>query len=374
VRLGRTPRPLGELQRALEAALATDGLALTVSTSGSTGRPREVALSAAALRSAADASAARLGGHGGWLLALPVEHIAGVQVVIRSIIAGRAPATLPPGVTFTAAAFAAAAAKLAAPRRYTSLVPTQLHRLVTAEPEGTDALRAFDAVLVGGAPCPPRLLERARAAGLRVVMTYGMTETAGGCVYDGVPLDGTRVALDRVGRILLTGPTLASGYVIDDETLARGELADSVPGDRGAAFESRSGVRWVRSSDLGELDATGRVVVLGRADDVIVTGGVKVAPEPVEAIVAAVPGIRDVCVVGLADGSWGEQVVAVVVVEPGVAVPELEDLRARVTKLLGVAHAPRAVVALNALPTRGPGKVDRRATATAAAERLAEPD
>jgi O-succinylbenzoic acid--CoA ligase len=374
VRLGRTPRPLGELQRALEVALATDGLALTVSTSGSTGRPREVALSAAALRSAADALAERLGGHGGWLLALPVEHIAGAQVVIRSIIAGRAPAALPPGVTFTAAAFAAAAAKLAAPRRYTSLVPTQLHRLMTAEPEGTDALRAFDAVLVGGAPCPPRLLERARAAGLRVVTTYGMTETAGGCVYDGVPLDGTRVALDRVGRILLTGPTLASGYVIDDETLARGELADSVPGDRGAAFESRSGVRWVRSSDLGELDATGRVVVLGRADDVIVTGGVKVAPEPVEAIVAAVPGIRDVCVVGLADGSWGEQVVAVVAVEPGAAVPELEDLRARVTKLLGAAHAPRAVVALNALPMRGPGKVDRRATATAAAERLAEPD
>ena len=133
-------------------------------------------------------------------------------------------------------------------------------------------------------------------------------------------------------------------------------------------------MRWVRSSDLGELGATGRVVVLGRADDVIVTGGVKVAPEPVEAIVAAVPGIRDVCVVGLADGSWGEQVVAVVVVEPGVAVPELEDLRARVTKLLGAAHAPRAVVALDALPTRGPGKVDRRATATAAAERLAEPD
>src|SRR5665811_208872 len=118
--------------------------------SGSTGRPREVALSAVALRSAADASAERLGGHGGWLLALPVEHIAGVQVVVRSIIAGRAPATLPPGATFTAAAFAAAAATLAAPRRYTSLVPTQLHRLVPAEPEGTDALRAFDAVLVGG--------------------------------------------------------------------------------------------------------------------------------------------------------------------------------------------------------------------------------
>lgn len=373
MRLGRTPPPLGELQRALEVALGTDGLALTVSTSGSTGRPREVALSAAALRSAADASAERLGGHGGWLLALPVEHIAGAQVVVRSIIAGRAPATLPPGVTFTAAAFAAAAATLAAPRRYTSLVPTQLYRLVTAEPDGTDALRAFDAVLVGGAPCPPRLLEQARAAGVRVVMTYGMTETAGGCVYDGVPLAGTRVALGRVGRILLTGPTLASGYVIDDETLARGELTDSVPGDRGAAFESRSGVRWVRSSDLGELDATGRVVVLGRADDVIVTGGVKVAPEPVEAIVAALPGIRDVCVVGLADGSWGERVVAVVVVEPGVAIPALEDLRARVTERLGAAHAPRAVVALDALPTRGPGKVDRQATATAAAERLGEP-
>ena len=98
------------------------------------------------------------------------------------------------------------------------------------------------------------------------------------------------------------------------------------------------------------------------------------APAPVEAILATVPGIREVCVVGLADGSWGEQVVAVVVAEPGVAIPALEDLRARVTERLGAAHAPRAVVALDALPTRGPGKVDRQATATAAAERLGEPD
>lgn len=350
--------------------MCVDGLALTVATSGSTGRPREVALSTEALRASAATSAQRLGGHGGWLLALPLRHIAGIQVLVRSILAGTSPAVLPRAEPFTAAAFADAAATLRATRCYTSLVPTQLHRLLTGEALGTDALRAFDAVLVGGASCPPSLLERARASGIRVVTTYGMTETAGGCVYDGVPLDGTRVEVDDSGRIRLTGPTLASGYLIDDDALARGELRDAIPGDDGTAFESRAGVRWLRGPDLGSLDRDGRLVVSGRADDVIVTGGVKVAPEPIESILAEVAGIREACVVGIADPLWGERVVAVLVPQPGAAIPGLDDLRRHVTEHLGAAHAPSEVVVLDALPTRGPGKVDRQATATVAAERL----
>ena len=371
VRLGRTPPPLGEIEGALERALSTQGLALTVLTSGSTGRPLEVALSAEALRASAATSAQRLGGPGGWLLALPLRHIAGLQVLVRSILAGTSPAVLPAAEPFTAAAFASAARTLSATRRYTSLVPTQLHRLLESGGAGADALLLFDAVLVGAAPCPPRLLERARAAGIRVVTTYGMTESAGGCVYDGLPLDGTKVEVDASGRICLAGPTLAAGYLIDEDALARGELCDAVPGEGGTFFESRHDVRWLHGPDLGAVATDGLLSVSGRADDVIVSGGVKVAPAPVEAILLGLPGIREACVVGIADTSWGQRVVAVVVVEPGAAVPALDDLRELVTERLGAAQAPRALVVLDALPIRGPGKVDRQAAGIAAAERLA---
>jgi O-succinylbenzoic acid--CoA ligase len=280
---------------------------------------------------------------------------------------------LPTAEPFTAAAFASAALTLSATRCYTSLVPTQLHRLLDSGEAGADALSLFDAVLVGGAPCPPSLLERASAAGIRVVTTYGMTESAGGCVYDGLPLDGTKVEVDASGRICLTGPTLAAGYLIDDDALARGELRDAVPGEGGTFFESRHAVRWLHGPDLGAVATDGRLSVSGRADDVIVTGGVKVAPAPVESILMGLPGIREACVVGIADTSWGQRVVAVVVVEPGAGVPALDNLRELVTNRLGAAQAPRAVVVLDALPTRGPGKVDRQAAARAAAERFAEP-
>ena len=159
---------------------------------------------------------------------------------------------------------AAAAARMpAGDRRYTALVPTQLVRFLDAEP---DALRGFDAVLVGGAATDPALLARARAEGVRVVTTYGMTETAGGCVYDGAPLDGVRVRVTD-GGVELAGPVLASGYRLDPDATA-------------AAFEGG----WFRTRDAGELDAEGRLTVLGRLDDVLISGGVNVAPAAVEAV------------------------------------------------------------------------------------------
>jgi O-succinylbenzoic acid--CoA ligase len=186
-----------------------------VATSGSTGAPRLVALPVAALQASATATATRLGGPARWLLALPAEHVAGVQVIVRALLAGAAPVLQDLRGGFRPDGFAAATAALGPGRRCTSLVPTQLLRLLDAGGAALDALRGYAAVLVGGAALDPGLRARAEAAGVRVVTTYGMTETAGGCVYDGVPLDGVRVRLDApeddvTGRIALGGPTLAA--------------------------------------------------------------------------------------------------------------------------------------------------------------------
>ncbi|HXV91796.1 MAG TPA: o-succinylbenzoate--CoA ligase [Pseudonocardia sp.] len=326
--------------------------AVVIATSGSTGEPKLVALSARALRASAEATAARLGGPARWLLALPAEHVAGVQVVVRSLLAGAPPVAqdLRPG--FRPDAFAAAAGALGAGRRCTSLVPTQLLRLLDAGGAALDALRSFDAVLVGGAALDAGLRARAEAGGARIVATYGMSETAGGCVYDGLPLEGVRVRLDGTpdggaggaGRILLGGPTLAEGYV-------------GRPEETAAAF----GEGWFRTGDLGRL-VDGRLEVLGRADDVIVTGGEKVAPVAVERVLAAQPGVHAACVVGVPDAEWGTAVAAAIVPGPH-APPDHEVLRAAVRAALGRAAVPRLLREVGEIPLRGVGKPDRAAVA-----------
>ncbi len=332
-----------------------DDVVLVVRTSGSTGAPRGVLLSAAALRASADATAERLAGPGRWLLALPVDHIAGLQVLVRSVLAGTGPTVLPPGPfradRFTSAVTAAVGTAPGGPW-YTSLVPTQLVRLLD-DAAGTAALRRFDAVLVGGAATAGSLLDRARDAGVRVVTTYGMTETCGGCVYDGRPLEGVDVRLDATGRVWLAGPVLAVGYRGRPDLDAETFTVDD------------SGRRWLRTGDLGRL-AGGVLTVTGRADDVLVTGGVNVAPGPVEDLLTGLPGIREACVVGVPDAEWGQAVVAVLVVGPE-GPPPLADLRRHVADRLGAAAAPRRVVVVPALPLRGPGKPDRRAAAALAA-------
>ena len=328
------------------------GAALVIETSGSTGGPKRVVLSADALRASARATDQRLGGQGHWLLALPAHHVAGAQVISRGLLAGHRPTTLDCRGGFRAERFAEVAGALlagtAGERRYTSLVPTQLHRVLT-EDSGTDrggralaALRGFDAVLVGGAAAPTALLSEARRAGVRVVTTYGMSETAGGCVYDGTPLDGVQVRLDPAdGRISLAGPMLASGYLGDPELTA-------------ASF--RDG--WFHTSDLGRLTPHGRLRVLGRADDVIITGGEKVHPAAIERVLTAQPGVRAACVVGLTDPEWG-QVVAAAVVCADSAEVDSGGLGSAVRAELGAASVPRLVRELAELPLRGIGKPDR---------------
>jgi o-succinylbenzoate---CoA ligase len=309
------------------------GTAVVVATSGSTGAPKGVELSAAALTASAHATHARLGGPGQWLLTLPAHHIAGVQVIVRSLLAG-----MPP-VVRGAQAFADAVASMDGGRRYTSLVPTQLLRLLD-EPVELAALRTFDAVLLGGAATPAPLLARARSAGVRVRTTYGMSETAGGCVYDGRPLDGVLVRLVD-GVVELAGPMLASGYRRDPDATA-------------AAFVDG----WFRTTDLGVLRA-GVLEVLGRADFMINTGGVKVAPSAVEAVLAAQPGVAEVCVVDLPSDEWGQLVAAAVVPADPLSPPEVAALLAVVRARLGGPSTPKVVRFVAALPLQGPGKIDR---------------
>ncbi|MCZ2838379.1 AMP-binding enzyme [Modestobacter sp. VKM Ac-2985] len=334
------------------------GTDLVVVTSGSTGAGKGVLLSATALRASAAATADRLGGPGSWLLALPTSAIGGLQVLVRSALAGREPVVLSRGE-----ALVAAATRLpAGDRRYISLVPTQLRRYLADEP---DALASFDAVLLGGAAADPGLLDDARAAGVRVRTTYGMSETAGGCVYDGAPLEGVGARVTEQG-IELSGPMLALGYRLDVGATAAAFTADP------------DGVRWFRTRDAGAwqvgacqasaplsgktLAQSGRLVVHGRLDDVVISGGVNVSPQAVEAVLREHPSVADAVVTGLPDPEWGQRVVAAVVAAPG-AVPDLAELRPWVAARLGAAAAPRELSVVDAVPTLHTGKPDRLAVA-----------
>lgn len=337
---GSAPKPILLDER----DLASGRPAVVLPTSGSTGEPKQVMLSAAALRASASATHARLGGPGGWLLALPPWHVAGLQVLLRAAGSDHPVAVTAPG-PFTAEGFVAGARRLAAGRRYVSLVPTQLQRLVR-DGSAVAALREFDAVLLGGAAATPELLRHAGDAGIAVVRTYGMSETCGGCVYDGHPLDGVSVELLDGQRILLSGPVVAQGYAgrPDDPAFAR-------PGS-------------FHANDLGAMK-NGRLTVLGRADEVIVTGGMKVAPARLEHALAELRQVGEVLVLGVPDPEWGE---AVAVLYTG-ELPTENAVRQVLSQLPGY-YRPRRWLPVPNLPLRGPGKPDRR-TAAAWAGRAA---
>jgi len=317
---------------------------LVISTSGTTGVPKGAMHTPQTLRASAAATAEVLGGPGGWLLTLPPHHIAGLQVLLRSLAAGHTPVVMDLASGFDPARLPAAIDALEAPRRYTSLVPLQLRKALD-HPGATSALATLDAILVGGAATGPALAARAREAELPIVTTYGMSETAGGCVYDGRPLPGTRVRLadagaGGVGRIELGGPTVALGY-------------RNRPGHRAFADPG-----WFRTDDLGALDH-GVLRVVGRADEAISTGGLTVVPQVVEAVVETVPGVSACAVFGVPDERLGEQIVAALVC-PGPP-PSLEQVQTAVRLKLDRYAAPRRVMVVDELPLRGPGKVDRAA-------------
>jgi O-succinylbenzoic acid--CoA ligase len=338
------------------------GTAVVVTTSGSTGVPKSVVLSRDALTASALATADRVG-EGAWLLALPASYVAGMQVLVRSIVADREPAIL--SGSFTPQSFTAAASMMASSDRgqriptYTSLVPAQLSRLLDAADEDRTvltALRSFETILVGGQALPPVTLERAETAGARIVRTYGSTETSGGCVYDGVPLRGVNLRVLR-GEVQVSGPVLAEGYLGD------GELTD-------AAFpRSPDGTRWYRTGDAGLLE-DGVLRVRGRIDNVIVSGGVNVSLDRVERIVRTVAGLTDAVVVGVPDERWGEA--SVVVATRGESLRrsesiQLEEARAAVKEAIGAHARPARLVLVDELATLPSGKPDREAIRRAVA-------
>jgi O-succinylbenzoic acid--CoA ligase len=308
---------------------AADPDPLVIETSGSTGSPKRVVLSRAAMRASALATHERLGGPGQWVLNLPPTYVAGLQVLYRCVVAGTSPVVFDGSWVTTLAAVTG--------RSYVSLVPTQLARLLNDTSFDLDvaALADCSTVLVGGGPLDPRIRDRAEERGLRIVQTYGMSETCGGCVYDGLPLAGVEVRIDD-GLVLLRGPVLFDGYE-DDPARTAAVMRDG----------------WFVTADLGHVDPAGRLHVDGRADDVIISGGVKVPASAVAAAVAAHGAVTEVEVVGVPDEEWGERVVAVVAAEDPVS---LESVRELVTPR---SWAPRQLVVLESLPLLPNGKVDR---------------
>jgi len=302
-----------------------------------------------ALRASADATYERLGGQGTWLLAMPAHHIAGIQVLVRSLVAGTTPVAMDLQSGFTPAAFARATAELAsAATAYTALVPTQLVRLLASE-DGREALARYAAVLVGGAATPSGVLAEAKDARIRVVTTYGMSETAGGCVYDGRALDVSRVQLEDDGRIRLGGSTLAQGYLDEPALSAEAFVIDDAAG------------RWFRTDDVGHLDDRGALIVDGRIDDLINTGGLKVAPRQVEEALTRLENVAEAVVVGTPDPEWGQLVSAAIVVTEGSSRPTLDEIRGCLRGILPDHALPRRLATLTELPLRGPGKPDRAA-------------
>ena len=330
------------------------GTAVVVTTSGSTGVPKSVVLSRDALTASALATADRIG-DGAWLLALPASYVAGLQVLVRSLVADREPAIL--SGAFTPQAFAAAALMMVSTDHgeriptYTSLVPAQLSKLLDAAEHDSAvhaALCSFETILVGGQALPAAALERAQGLGARIVRTYGSTETCGGCVYDGVPLRGVRVRIAR-GEVQVAGPVLADGYFADAE-----RTDASFPRDP-------DGTRWYRTGDAGLLE-DGVLRVRGRIDNVIVSGGINVSLDRVERIVRGVPGLDSAVVVGVPHERWGEA--SVIVASRGEALRrseavQLEEARAAVQREIGPHARPSRLVLVDELATLPSGKPDR---------------
>ena len=380
---------------AADAGAAAEPIALVVGTSGSTGTPKRTALTARALAASAAATEQFFGSNSDaasqWLLALPAHYIAGAQVLARSVLAGTAPviarSVIEP-VHFSPEVFLQAVEHMSSARRFISLVPTQLHKLLESADADShlgadihEALGSFTGILLGGAPASADLLAAATALGLNTVTTYGSAETAGGCVYSGSVLPGVQVKLvpeegmpavpdtggkpAQVGRIWISGAHLASGYIGDAARTAE------------HFFTAADGTRWYRTDDYGLLAPDSnkncsepRLQVLGRSDDVLISGGVKISARAVAAVLEEHPAVREACVVGLPDARWGTAIAAAVTLVPSVSVTPAENrpalneelcalLRARCAEKLGAPAAPKQLSILPDFPLTSTGKPDR---------------
>lgn len=387
-------------------------IALVVPTSGSTGTPKSVAHSVQSLKASIHATAYEFGSHGAWMLFLPPTHIAGIQVIARASVASTLlglddhdglPGALAPLVDlsnhFDATVLTGAMERWDARVRsdealadlplYTSFVPTQLERIVSAAEAGdaeiARALSRFEAILVGGAATAPALLDRARKLGARIVTTYGSSETAGGCVYNGLPLQGVELKVNDEDQLMMTGPSIALGYIYETGAFTNVDGNDADTRRRFFSTPELAATRLLRTSDLARLtrdEATGltRLTVLGRADDVIISGGRKIVPQALERTLADTGEFREVLIVPVESNEWGEQAVALTVPRVEGAMPTqtwTADLQTQLTVATALTEAgyarheiPRRILTTGALPRLESGKVDRKAAAELAREAL----
>lgn len=404
---GDLPNSARDIQDPRGQTEGPESLALVVGTSGSTGAPKQTALSVRALRASARATERFFADYPSsgsskprrvvseapaqWLLALPAHYVAGAQVLARSVLAGTTPvvaASVTDGGSFTPEVFLNAAERLSCARRFVSLVPTQVHKLLEAAEDSPalgseiyDALGQFTGILLGGAPASASLLAAARELGLNMVTTYGSAETAGGCVYSGTALPGVRLRVipedagladspvvagaEAAGRIWLGGEHLASGYMGDNARTASHFFVDV------------HGCRWYRTDDYGSLvppapntpedDGAPALSVLGRSDDVIITGGVKVSSHAVAAVLESHPAVREAAVAGVPDARWGAAVIAAVTLRnlPEHYGADAAETAGQLQQLcgaqLGAAGVPKVVRIVPDFPAASTGKPDRLA-------------
>lgn len=324
------------------AGLAED-TAVVISTSGSTGQPKQTMLTVDSLAASSMATAVKLQGEGQWLATLPVHHIAGLQVLVRSLYAGTKPIVMETAGGFDPDAFTNAAQEMTDPNRYVSLVPTQLHRLLNSQDPATmSVLRRFNAILLGGGRADLDLLDAAAGEGLKIFTTYGMSETCGGCVYNGGALPGVQVQLDE-GRIHLGGDVVAGGYLNQPEATSQ-------------HFFEEDGTRWYVTDDLGEFDDDGSLRVIGRIDDVVVSGGLKISATSVRDAIETVDGVQSAFVAGIESSEWGHVVTAAVVGSPDTQ----QAVRDAVRRDVAAEAVPKVVEFVPELPMLPTGKPDRQ--------------
>lgn len=338
--------------------LESNDIAVVCSTSGSTGNPRGVLLTSGAITASATAFANRFGKDFRWVMSMPAHRIAGIMVLARAQLFNN-PYVIDPSTggarAFDAATFSVTTAQAARESKAdgkplaVSLVPTQIARLLEAGVVGIEALQSYDLVLSGAAATPQPMLNRLRELGINVVVSYGMTETCGGCVYDGQTLNGVSISLgtkDDVepGRISISGSVLASGYRL------RPDL------DAVSFIENK-----LMTHDVGKLDSSGLLHVLGRLDDVVQVGGTNVSLSAVEAILRHHPAISDVAVIDIADELWGSIPMAYVTLRDQTINQEAlaQLIQQTVTDRIGRAATPRSIQFVDELPMLDSGKIDR---------------
>jgi O-succinylbenzoic acid--CoA ligase len=338
--------------------LESNDIAIVSTTSGSTGTPRGVLLSQQALAASATAFGNRFGTNNRWVVSVPAHRIAGIMVLVRSWF-HNSPFEIDPSVggarTFQAAAFAATTMRAVRESNndgrslMVSLVPTQIARLLESGSVGVEALQSYDLVLSGAAATPQPMLNKMRELGIKVSVSYGMTETCGGCVFDGRPLDGVNISLGtkddiEPGRVRISGAVAASGYRLRPDLDAVSFISGQI-----------------QTHDVGKLDSSGLLHILGRLDDVVIVGGVNVSLSAVESLIRHHPAIEDVAVIDLQDELWGSIPIAYVVTRNHISNTSnlIAEIQSTIQEQISRAAVPRTVQFVTSLPMLDSGKIDR---------------